>query len=158
MKILINKQTNKIVNFGTDNIIPSSEEELIGRNINLSAWKGSKIIYNSLRKTFEKTEGFQTWNNNTRIEHPATDLIGYNIESNRIEFYIQELDKWLYLWSEFIAITEIPTSPYFAEDFESGWFINNIFNQLFTEDLEIDWFISNNFSQLFTEQFETGGW
>jgi hypothetical protein len=102
-------------------------------------------------------EIFPTWTNSTKEEHPSRNTFGYNTEENRLEFYIKELDKWLYLWSEFIAITEVPTIPYFLETFETGWFIDNTFSQLFIEDLETNWFINNIFNQIFIESFE-GGW
>lgn len=154
MKILIDKTTNKIIASGND-VIPSSDNEYIA-NIasDLSIWRGSKIFYDPIRRTFEKGDGFQSWNNTTRIEHPIEDLIGYNTEANRIEFYIKSIDRWLYLSSEFIAITEIPSTPHYTEDFENGWFVDNIFTSLFIEDLEIGWFINNSFSQLFTEDLE----
>lgn len=120
-------------------------------------------------------ENFPTWINSTKEEHPSKNTFGYNTEENRLEFYILSLDTWFYLWSEYIAITPSPLPPYFTENFESGWFIdntfiflftedleigwftNNLFNQLFVENLESNWFINNTFNQLFTETFE-GGW
>ena len=158
MKILIDKITNKIINYGNDVNSSSDNEYVVNIATDLSIWQGSKIFYNSVRRTFEKGDGFQSWNNTTRIEHPVEDLIGYNTEKNRIEFYIKELDKWLYLWSEFIAITEIPTIPYFLEDFETGWLVEGTFNNIFDELFETEWFIDNFFTGLFAENFQGIDW
>ena len=157
MKIIVNNQTNKVTNFG-DGVIPSSEEQLIDKNVDLTVWKGYKIVYNSLRKTFEKIDGFQTWNNSTRIEHPADDLIGYNTEENRLEFYIKLVDTWYFLWSEYIAITPTPLPPYFLENFETGWLIEGTFTNIFNELFETEWFIINSFSGLFIEDFQGIDW
>ena len=157
MKILINKITKEIVDSG-NNVNASSDKDIAYISADLSSWVGYEIFYNPIKRTFErgcKLSNFQSWNNTTKIEHPTGDVIGYNTELTRIEFYIKSLDQWFYLWSEFIAITEIPTPPYYTEDFETGWFIDNTFVSLFTEDLETNWFTQNLFIQLFSDDLES---
>lgn len=100
---------------------------------------------------------FEKWTDSTRELQPRENKFGYNIDKNRLEFYIESLDKWFYLWSEFIAITEEPVAPYFSENFETMWFIQNNFIQIFQDLFEDNWFIDNLFNQLFIETFE-GDW
>jgi len=161
MKILINRLTNEIINSGND-VIPSSSDEYITEiGADLSLWRGYEIFYNPIRRTFErgnKLYNFQSWNNTTRIEHPENDLLGYNTERTRLEFYIKSLDHWFYLWSEFIVITETPTLPYFWENFETGWLIEGTFTNIFSELFETNWFVDNPFTGLFAENFQGIDW
>ena len=62
MKILIDKITNKVINSGKE-IIPSSEQYVIDRDVDLSTWKDYEIFYNPIRGTFEKGENklFVKW-------------------------------------------------------------------------------------------------
>ena len=105
-----------------------------------------------------KIFNFDNWTNITKELHPSDNKFGYNTEKNRLEFYVKFLDKWFYLWSEFITITETPAPPYFLENFETGWLIEGTFTKIFEELFENNWFVDNLFSELFIEDFQGIDW
>jgi len=102
------------------------------------------------------TSVFKNWTNLTKPVNSYKDEFGFNITENRLEFYIVDLEKWFYLWSEYVAITEQPTAPYFSENFESDWFVSNQFIKIYEEFFEDGWFVDNIFNFIFAENFEIG--
>lgn len=96
-----------------------------------------------------------TWTEQTRDDEPARNLIGYNIEKNRLEFYFREENQWYYMWQNEISIEKPFPPPFFAEDFEN-WLIEHNFASEFSENFEMNWLMYQPFSQIFADAFDTG--
>lgn len=98
-----------------------------------------------------------TWTDETREAHPSKDIIGYNTEKKRCEFYIKITDKWYYEWNDLINL-DIPGSlpSLFSDNFIEDWFEDNIYTELFTEDFNSQWREDNIFTKIMQDNFQTG--
>lgn len=96
------------------------------------------------------------WTDLTREEHPSKDLIGYNTEHKRIEYYIHSQDQWYYMWADEIGGIPVPPPVLFSDDFETGWVISSIYLQVFNDNFEIGWLVPGPYTNLFNDNFETG--
>lgn len=101
---------------------------------------------------------YEFWTDDTRPKIPRNNIIGYNSEHNRIEFYNQELGKYFYLYVNEINIENPDLPTLFSDFFESGWLIDNLFIKIYGELFENNWFIDNIFNNLFIEHFEGLDW
>jgi len=96
----------------------------------------------------------RTWTDTTRIAHPSENVMGYNTERKRIEFYIKSEDKWYYKWQNEVGSIPDNLPTIFFDSFEDEWFVDNTFTKLFEDLFENEWFADNIFTQLFIDNFE----
>lgn len=80
----------------------------------------------------------RTWSDVTRLAHLNRNVLGFNTDKKRLEFYSKDLDKWFYLY----GLEEIISYPVYLylhliEDFETGWVdLTRQFNSVFNESFE----------------------